>query len=95
MAGETRGAGQEGGRDGVGDRGAAEGTLDHCRGRRGQVHGWPGMETLSDKVTDFPSHMTEPHTWNRHHMIRYTTAILFSITLVHSVWRMFLAQQRR
>ena len=51
MAGETRGAGQEGGRDGVGDRGAAEGTLDHCCGRRCQVHGWPGMETLSDKVT--------------------------------------------
>ena len=70
MAGETRGAGQEGGRDGVGDRGAAEGTLDHCRGRRGQVHGWPGIETLSDKVTGIPPYMTELHTWNRHRMSR-------------------------
>ena len=45
MAGEIGGTGEEGGRHGVGDRGAAERTLDHCRGRRGQVHGCPGMET--------------------------------------------------
>ena len=72
MACETRGAGQEGGRDGVGDRGAAEGTLDHCRGRRCQVHGWPGMETLSDKVTGIPPYTTKLHTWNRHQMISYS-----------------------
>ena len=54
MAVETRGAGQEGGRDGVGDRGASEGTLYHYCGRRSQVHGCPKMETLSDKVTGIP-----------------------------------------
>ena len=88
MAGKTLGAGQEGGRDGVGDRGAAEGTLDHCRGRRSQVHGCPIIETI-------PPYTTELHTWYRHCMSRYMTAIPFSFTLVHSVWRMFLAQQRR
>ena len=64
MAGETRGAGHEGGRDGVGDRGTAEGTLDHCCGRRGQVHGCLKIETLSDKVgttyyTNFVSYNIE------------------------------------
>ena len=50
MASETGGTGEEGGRHGVGDRGAAERTLDHCRGRRGQVHGCLGMELVGVPV---------------------------------------------
>ena len=50
MAGETGGTGEEGGRHGVGDRGAAERTLDHCCGRRGQVHGCPARETSMTRL---------------------------------------------
>ena len=50
MAGETGGTGEEGGRHGVGDRGTAERTLDHCCGRRGQVHGCPGRETSMTRL---------------------------------------------
>ena len=53
MASETGGTGEEGGRHGVGDRGAAERTLDHCRGRRGQVHGCPGRETSMTRLHAF------------------------------------------
>ena len=57
MAGETGGTGEEGGRHGVGDRGTAERTLDHCCGRRGQVHGCPVRETSMTRYmySSFPS----------------------------------------